>query len=198
MGGFDPPDDCSTQSPGTKVYFRFYSGVAQLAEPGIRNAATGVRFSAPDPNSHAGLTERFRWQSSKLHSRVGLPDSAPVFAVFVQRQDFALPVRGHRFESGRPLQVRVSGDNGNMLGLHPRDRGSIPRRSTKCGRSRVVQAAGCEPVHESSILSGHPSCARRFGDRCYGSIHGLGPWGRGSTPRSPTKFHSEVAKREGI
>src|SRR5258707_2266498 len=52
MGGFEPPDDCSTQSPGTND-----SGVAQLAERGTRNAVTGVRFSAPDPVFCSGVAQ---------------------------------------------------------------------------------------------------------------------------------------------
>ena len=67
-----------------------------------------------------------------------------------------LPSRTRGLNSRIPLQVRGTSDNGSTNGLQPFSRGSTPRFSTKCGRSRVAQAAGCEPVHESSILSGHP------------------------------------------
>ncbi len=68
-----------------------------------------------------------------------------------------MPSRKFGFDSRGPLQFRGTSDNGSTDGLQPSSQGSTPRFSTRCGRSRVVQAAGCEPVHESSILSGHPS-----------------------------------------
>ncbi len=122
------------------------------------NAARPVRFWRADP--YAGLTERLRWQSSKLQSRVGLPDSAPFSASVAYWLGFWPPARGTEFDSPRSLQFRVGSSMGEPWSCKPVMRVRFSR-STKCGRSRVVQAAGCEPAYESSILSGHPICAHR-------------------------------------
>lgn len=88
-------------------------------------AQTIVRLNPSAPDFNAGLTERFRWQSSKLQSRVGLPDSAPVYAGEVAARSTSAAM----IQTGSNFGPVIA--NGKQPVLHAGNGSSILPRSTK-------------------------------------------------------------------
>lgn len=79
-------------------------------------------------------------------------------------KDRTLPAFGRRFESVIPLQVRVSSDNGSTFRLHRKGQGSIPWRSTKCGRGRVVRRRIVNPSTRVQFSPVTPGAHRPTGE----------------------------------
>ena len=123
------------------------------------NAARPVRFWRADP--YAGLTERLRWQSSKLQSRVGLPDSAPFIASVADWLGFWPQARGTEFDSPRSLhvcvsKVRVGSSRGEPWSCKPEMRVRFSLDPPDVAVAEWFRRLAVNQSYESSILSGHP------------------------------------------
>jgi hypothetical protein len=153
MGGFEPPDDCSTQSPGTKD-----SGVAQWAERGTRNAVTGVRFSAPDP-VYSGVAQWAERGTCNAVTGVRFSAPDPVYSGVAQVAAHTLG-KGEDVVSITTARSKRAWYRGRALGFQPRDEDSSSSvRSKFRGIRPAARTAACQVAHAGSS----PAYRSKFG-----------------------------------
>ena len=147
------------------------------------------------------MAERFRHQSSKLNSRVGLPDSAPKFLR-----------RPSRCSSSIGSKIRPVSIAGDAIGLYPIDSPfdsdtglhpglfqwqkarpiTVRRLFDSTSRDQQFYCGQVELAHHGSLISFSSrvrfSGPQPWGTSDNGSTDGLQPSSRGSTPRFSTNF----------
>ena len=161
---------------------QIHSGVVQLAERGIRNAVTGVRFSAPDPFFLARARRR-AWSSG----RASAFQADDVSSTLTVRSSFQRAAPGVWPDRSAFLEHRVA--PGCVARWVVDKRSSFSGRISRCHR----EDTGSNPVDRSKLSLGGEGCRKRVrGASSTGELWSCKPAMRVRFPRIPPGLFSEV------